>query len=344
MLLSYKLSCGGAYMGLISLPKETSPTNQKYVINRPKGSLAERIRYTVKKYWFYYLLFMPVVAYYIIFKYVPMPGIQIAFKDYNFRLGIWGSPWTDNYGFKHFINFLTSGEFQRVFGNTVRIAVKEFLIGFPMPIILALLLNEVRHSKYKRFIQTTTYMPHFISYVVVYAIVYNVLGYNGLVNGIRNLLGKDPYLYMGDKNMYDSIFVWSGVWKGVGWGSIIYLAQLTNANPELYEAAIIDGAGRWRLMWHVSLPILRTLISIQIILAMGGLFSVNFTKTLVFINDMVQTRAETVGYHVYQKGLKTVNNYSYATAVGLFNSILGLILTIIVNKIAKMVDEEGGIW
>lgn len=298
----------------------------------------------MKRYWIFYAFFIPVAAYYIIFKYIPMPGIQIAFKDYSFRLGIWGSPWTTDFGFKHFIRFFTSGEFSRVFGNTLTLSILGQIIGFPCPIILALLLNEMKMPKYKRFIQTLSYLPHFVSFVVVYAIMYNFFSLNGFVNGIRDTLGMERIMYLGDKNLYKWFFIFSGVWQGVGWSSIIYLAQLSRVDMEQYEAAMIDGATRMQKMWHITLPCLRPLISYQLVMSMGGILSVGLTKTMVMMNDMVRPVAETTAYYVYYSGLMTVNQYSYSTAVGLFEAVLSLILVITTNYLAKKIDEDGGIW
>ena len=298
----------------------------------------------MKRYWIFYAFFLPVAIYYIVFKYVPLPGIQIAFKDYSFRLVIWGSPWTSDYGFKHFIRFLTNGEFQRVFGNTLTLTLLGQLIGFPCPIILALLLNEMKMPKYKKFVQTISYLPHFVSFVVVYAIMYNFFSLDGFVNGIREALGMDRIMYLGDKSLYKWFYVLSGIWQGVGWSSIIYLAQLSRVDVEQYEAADIDGASRMQKMWCITLPALRPLISLQLIMSMGGILSVGLTKTMVMMNDMVRSVAETTSYYVYYTGLMTINQYSYSAAVGLFEAVLSLLLVIITNWIAKKVDEDGGIW
>lgn len=298
----------------------------------------------MKRYWIFYLFFLPVAVYYIVFRYVPMPGIQIAFKDYSFRLGIWGSPWTSDYGFKHFIRFLTNGEFTRVFGNTLTLTFLGLFIGFPCPIILALLLNEMKMPKYKRFIQSVSYLPHFVSFVVVYAIMHNLFSLNGLVNGIRDMLGMNRIIYLGDKGLYKWFYVFSGVWQGVGWSSIIYLAQLSRVDVEQYEAADIDGAKRMQKIWYITLPCLRPLISLQLVMAMGGILNVGLTKTMVMMNDMVRTVAETTSYYVYYTGLMTVNQYSYSAAVGLFEAVLSLALVIFTNWAAKKVDEDGGIW
>ena len=304
----------------------------------------QRIGKTLQRYWIYYALFIPVAVYYIMFHYKPLVGVVIAFKDYAFGKGIWGSPWTSEYGFHHFIRFLTAGEFNRVFFNTVILAAMRIAFGFPAPIILALMFNEVRSQKYKKFLQTVSYLPHFISFVVVYAILYNFFGYDGFFNAIRRLMGKEPVLFLGNVKYYRWFFTLSAMWKEMGWGAIIYLAALSRVNVELYEAADLDGATRLQKMFHISLAEIRPLISMQLILTMGGLFSVSMDQTMVMTNDMVNSVAEVLSYYVYRVGLLSVNQFSYSTAVGLFNSMLSLIMVLLTNWVAKKVDEEGGLW
>lgn len=312
------------------------------------AALKERRRRTlwkkIKRCWIFYALFLPVLAFYIIFHYIPLTGIQIAFKDFKFKGGIWGSPWTSEHGLHHFIRFVTNPDFGRLWRNTLQQSSLRILIGFPSPIILALLLNEMKWPIYKKVLQSISYLPHFVSFVVVYAIIHNFFGYHGFVNGARMALGYEPYLYLGDRVLYKWFYVLSDVWKGVGWGSIIYLASLSRVSVELYEAANIDGATRMQKLWYITLAELRPLISLQFVMTMGGLFSTSFDQTLIMINDMVTPTAETINYYVYQQGMLTINQYSYATAIGLFNSILSLLMVFITNKVAKMVDEDGGIW
>jgi putative aldouronate transport system permease protein len=298
----------------------------------------------MKRYWIFYAFFLPVAVYYIIFKYIPIAGIQIAFKDYSFKLGIWGSPWTSDYGFKYFIRFLSNGELPRLFSNTMTLSILGIVIGFPAPIILALLLNEMKWPRYKRVLQSISYLPYFVSFVVVYAIMHNFFSYNGFINGIRSLLGQERILYLGSKNLYKWFYVLSSVWKGVGWSSVIYLAALSRVDIELYEAADLDGATRLQKTWHITLASLRPLISLQFIMTMGGLFSTSFSQTLIMLNDMNVAVAETIDYYIYQTGLLKINQYSYSAAVGLFNALLSLMMVILTNTVAKKIDEDGGIW
>lgn len=298
----------------------------------------------LRRYWIFYAFFLPVFVYYLLFHYKPLMGVVIAFKDYKFAGGIWGSPWTSEHGFHHFIRFLTSGEFTRVFGNTVLLAVMRIVFGFPAPIILALMLNEVRSDKYKKTLQTISYLPHFVSYVVVYAVLYCFFSYDGFINGVRAALGLDRELFLGNPAYYRWFFTFSNVWKEIGWGAIIYLAALSRVNVELYEAADLDGASRMQKLIHITLAELRPLISMQLVLTMGGLFSVSLDQTMVFTNKMVSSVAEVMSYYVYRVGLLSANQFSYSTAVGLFNSLLGLAMVLLTNWGAKKIDEDGGLW
>ena len=298
----------------------------------------------LRRYWIFYAFFLPVFVYYLLFHYKPLMGVVIAFKDYKFAGGIWGSPWTSEHGFHHFIRFLTSGEFTRVFGNTVLLAVMRIVFGFPAPIILALMLNEVRSDKYKKTLQTISYLPHFVSYVVVYAVLYCFFSYDGFINGVRAALGLSRELFLGNPAYYRWFFTFSNVWKEIGWGAIIYLAALSRVNVELYEAADLDGASRMQKLIHITLAELRPLISMQLVLTMGGLFSVSLDQTMVFTNKMVSSIAEVMSYYVYRVGLLSANQFSYSTAVGLFNSLLGLAMVLLTNWGAKKIDEDGGLW
>ena len=295
----------------------------------------------LRKYGVVYLMFLPVIAYYIIFHYKPMVGVMIAFKNYTFAGGIWGSKWV---GLKHFQRFLGNGEFWRIFKNTVTLAALRILFTFPAPIILALMFNEVRSQKYKKVLQTISYLPHFVSFVIVYAVFYNFFSYDGVINNLRVAMGLDKVLYLGSTAHYRGLFVGMALWKEVGWGAIIYLASLSRVSPELYEAAEIDGAGKLKQIIHVTLPAIRPIISIQFVRTMGGILSVSFDQTLVMNNVMVAQVADVLSYYIYQIGLLSRNQFSYATAMGLFDSALSVLIVILTNKGAKLIDEEGGLW
>jgi putative aldouronate transport system permease protein len=302
-----------------------------------KRSLAK----ILKQYWVLYALFVPVIIFYIIFHYIPMVGIIIAFKNYNFIGGIWNSDWV---GMKHFTRFLTNNEFWRVFRNTVTLAALRILITFPAPIILALLLNEVKNARYKKTLQTISYLPHFVSFVIVYAVFYNVLSFDGFLNSVREMLGMSKVLYLGSPKHYRLLFVVMALYKEVGWGAIIYLASLSRVSPELYESAQVDGAKKLRQIWHVTLPGIRPIISIQFVRTMGSILAVSFEQTLVMNNSMVSSVADVMSYYIYKVGLLSANQFSYATAIGLFDSAIALGIVIMMNYGAKKIDEDGGLW
>lgn len=301
----------------------------------------QKLMNRIKRYIPLYLIFLPVFLYYVIFHYVPMVGIIIAFKNYNFMDGILGSQWV---GLENFERFFLNGDFWAVFKNTFVLAFLRILFTFPAPIIFAILINEMRLKKFKSIIQTVSYLPHFISWVVVYGILYNFFSADGFINQIIKIFGGESVLFMGMAQYYRALFVGSAVWKELGWGAIIYLAALASVNTELYEAAMIDGANRLQRLWHITLPGIRGVISIMFVLAMGGILSVSFEQTLVMINPSVSSVANVIDYYIYNVGLLKVNNFSYATAVGLFRSVLALILVLITNWGAKKIDEEGTIW
>ena len=296
---------------------------------------------TIKRYMPFYVMFAPVFIYYLIFAYAPMGGLLMAFKDYNFVDGIFGSPWA---GFKHFEKFISNGDFWHVLKNTLSISFLRILFSFPAPIILALMLHEVKHSGYKRFIQTATYLPHFISWVVVYGILYNFFSLDGVINQIRALFGAEPVSYLGLKDYYRGLYVGSAIWKEIGWSAIIYLAALSGVDAQLYEAADIDGVNRWQKVWYITLPSIRSIISVQLILTFGQVLNVGFEQVLVMYNAVVSEVAETLDYYIYRVGLLQANNFGYATAVGMFRGVVSLIFVMITNYLSNKVDEDGGIW
>ena len=297
-----------------------------------------------KQYWPLYLMFVPVAAFYIIFHYKPLAGIIIAFKNYNFAQGIWGSAWTTEYGFRHFIRFISNGEFWRIFWNTVILAALRIAVTFPAPVFLALMFNEVKSQKYKKVLQTFSYLPHFVSFVIVYAIFYSFFALDGFINNFRAIFNLDKILWLGSVKYYRGIFVGMGLWKEIGWGAIIYLAAISRVNPDLYEAADIDGASKLRKMWHITLPAIRPIVSISFIRTMGGILDVSFEQTLIMNNSMVSSIADVLSFYIYKIGILGINQYSYATAMGLFNSLLALAIVILTNVGAKKIDEDGGLW
>jgi len=298
----------------------------------------------LRQFWPLYLMFVPVAAFFIIFHYKPLFGIIIAFKEYNFAQGIWGSSWASDNGFRHFIRFISNGEFWRIFWNTVILAAFRILVTFPAPVILALMFNEVKSQNYKKILQTFSYLPHFVSFVIVYAIFYSFFALDGFINNIRILFGLDKILWLGSTKYYRGIFVGMGLWKEIGWGAIIYLAAISRVNPDLYEAADIDGASKFMKMWHITLPAIRPIVSISFVRTMGSILDVSFEQTLIMNNNMVSSIADVLSYYIYKIGILGINQYSYATAMGLFNSLLALGIVILTNFGAKKIDEDGGLW
>ncbi len=287
-------------------------------------------------------MILPLV-YVIMFRYVPMVGVQIAFKDFNVTQGIWGSPWT---GFENFTRFFQSYQFTRVIANTILLSFYSLIAGFPMPIIFALCLNALRSQRFKKFSQMLTYIPHFISVVVLVSIVMQmlnpVLGVFGVVyTAIFNKTAPD---LMAMPSAFPHVYVWSGIWQNMGWGTIIYMAALSNVDPELHEAAEIDGASRFRRCLHIDFPTILPTTVIMLILRSGNIMSVGFEKTFLMQNNLNLRSSEVISTYVYKVGLVTGGgNFSYASAIGLFNSVINLLMIVFVNQISKKVSETS-LW
>nr|WP_241243116.1 ABC transporter permease subunit [Paenibacillus whitsoniae] len=287
-----------------------------------------------------YLLFLPTLAYFIIFHYVPMYGLQIAFKNFNPVKGIAGSPWV---GFDNFERFFESYQLTTIIRNTLGISIYELLVAFPAPIILALMINQLTSERFKRFVQTITYAPHFISTVVVVGIVYLLLSpKTGAVNSFLGLFGIDPIFFMGSPDWFKTVFVFSGVWQSVGWGTIIYLAALTAVNPDLHEAATVDGATKLQRVLHVDIPSIMPTVIIMLIMNMGHIMSVGFEKVYLMQNQLNIDSSETIQTYVYKAGLVQAQ-YSYASAIGLFNTVINFILLIAVNQLSKSM-KQSSLW
>lgn len=301
------------------------------------------IREVFKRYWQLYLLFIPVAAWYLLFCYEPMTNITIAFKKFSVIRGIAGSPWV---GWANFEQLFAALMFWRAFRNTLIISAQNLVFGFPAPIIFALLLNEITAPRFKKAVQTISYLPHFISWSVAGGLVYMLLSLNtGTINNVIKALGGQPQNFIGMNAAFRKIVVISGIWKSLGWSAIVYLAAITGVDEQLYEAAYSDGAGRMSRLWHVTLPGIRSTISVMLILQVGNLLSVNFDQIYILLNEMVYETGETLDYYIYRVGLYSTNNFSQATAVGLIKSLIGFVLVLSTNLITKkLTDGEGGIW
>ncbi|CAI6085674.1 ABC transporter permease [Cohnella sp. JJ-181] len=283
-----------------------------------------------------YIMLVPVIAYYVLFYYVPMYGLQIAFKDYAPGLGMWGSDWV---GFRYFHDFFNSYYFWRLLRNTLLLSFYELLFGFPASIILALLLNELRSSRLKRFVQTVTYMPHFISLVVVAGMLVDFLARDGLINNMLSWFGAEPIAFLRESGWFRTIFISSNIWQSVGWGSIIYLSAMSGIDPSLYEAARVDGASRWRQTLSVTLPGIMPTIVILLILQIGHFMSVGADKILLLYNSSTYETADVIGTFVYRKGILE-SNFSYSSAVGLFNALINFSLLVLANAISRRTSEN----
>ena len=285
-----------------------------------------------------YLMLIPAIVYYIIFCYVPMYGVTIAFKDFNPMLGIWKSSWQ---GFDTFRQLFAMEKFYSVFWNTIRISVIRLIFGFPFPIIVALLLNELRYTKLKKTIQTAIYIPNFISWVILGGILTSILSMdNGIVNQVIKALGFQPVGFLTDERYFVPTLVVSMIWKGFGWNTIIYLAAITGIDPQLYDAATVDGANRWQRLLHITLPCIRSVIVVVLITRIGGLMQAGFEQIFVLYHPGVYGTADIIDTYVYRMGLQE-GKFELATAVGLFKSIINFGLLVAANKIARMAGEEG---
>lgn len=286
-----------------------------------------------------YLLMLPVLVYYFIFCYLPMYGVIIAFKDYIPSKGIIGSSWV---GLKNFITFFQSYYFIRILKNTLVISINSIVYGFPAPIILALLINEIRGSIFKRTVQTLTYLPHFISLVVICGLIKDFTADTGVLNDLLVFFGAERVTMLNVPSLFLPIYVISDIWQGVGWGSIIYLASLSNIDPQLYEASTIDGAGRWKQTWYVTIPGILPAIVIMLILRLGGILSVGFEKIILLQNPAIYETSDVISTFVYRRGLQQFD-WSYSTAVGLFNSVVNFIMLITANIISRRVNDTS-LW
>jgi len=297
---------------------------------------------TIRKHGELLTLFLFSFVFFFIFKYGPLYGVVIAFKDFRVVDGIWGSPWV---GFKHFIELFQNSDFYRLLKNTLLLNLYLLMFAFPAPIILALLLNEVRSRYFQRFIQTTMYLPHFVSWVIMSGlIIYFLSPTSGVIAEITGWFGKEPVFYMGKKEYFRSIVVSTAILKDLGWGSIIYFAALTGINPELQESAIIDGANRWQRIIKINIPSIMPTIAIMFILSLGGFLSANFEQIINLLNPVTFETGDVIDTYVYRVGLQQFQ-YSYTAAIGLFKSLVGLLLILGANMtIRKLSRGENGLW
>lgn len=292
--------------------------------------------YNIREHYDLYLLAIPGVLFYLTFHYAPMVGVQIAFRDYLPSVGIWASPWV---GMKYFNRFFSSYQFLQLIGNTLSVSVYQLAIGFPFPILLAVMLNEVRHNKYKKMVQMVTYAPHFVSLVVVVAMMHLFFGQSdGFVNNLREAMGLPRLAFMGGPQYFRHMYVWSGIWQGIGWNSIIFISALAGVPVELHEAAVAEGANKLQRIRHIDLPHILPTAIVMLILNTGNILSVGFEKAFLLQNQQNLRASQVISTYVYKMGLE-MGQLSFSASVGLFNSVVTFIVMIAVNWIARRVSQ-----
>lgn len=295
-------------------------------------------QYVVQHKWLY-LLILPGIIYFIMFRYIPMGGLIIAFQEYSPFKGMWNSPWV---GFGQFQKFFGTADFSRLLINTLGISILQLIFFFPAPIILSLFLNEVRHNGYKRVVQTLVYIPHFVSWVIVASLTYQLFNVtDGVFNVIYGAIsGGQTFDILSKSSAFWGLIVGQDIWRETGYGTIVFLAALSSVDQELYEAARVDGAGRWRLMWHITLPAIRGTIIMMLILRVGGILNTGYEQIFLMRNDLNIARAEVFDTYIYTKGIRS-GQYSFSTAAGMFKSIVGMIMVLAADRTAKLFGESG---
>ena len=308
---------------------------------KPVGPI-DRLWYVTKRDKWLLMMVVPGIVFFILFHFLPLYGVIIAFKDFSVGRGIMGSPWADPW-YRHFEQFFRSFFFFRLVRNTFQISLYSLLWGFPVPIMFALLLNELRDGPFKKITQTISYMPHFVSTVVLTGIIINMLApSNGLINNIIFSLGGTRHSFLTDRTWFRSIFIGTGIWMSFGFSSIIYIASLAGIDPQLYEAARIDGAGRWKCMWHISLPGISNTTIILLILSLGNLLRVGYERMILMYSTPVFEVADVISTYTFRTGLLDTQ-YSFAAAVGLFNSVVSVVMLVTFNRVARKVSSVS-IW
>lgn len=308
---------------------------------RKKPSLGARFLDEMRRNYVLYIMAIPVVLYFFLFCYLPMFGIVVAFQDHNIRKGITGSDWV---GLENFIHFFKNPEFFLILKNTVLISLYSIIFGFPAPIIFALLLNEIKNLKYKKIIQTVTYLPHFISMVVICSMIMRFFGYGGIITSLlNNILGANRPGYITDTAAFRSIYVGTDIWQGIGWGSIIYISALSSIDQELYEAAVIDGAGKWKQVVHITIPGILPTIVILFIMRMGSILTVGYEKLMLLRTADTDSIAKVISLYIYDRGIAGTGgvDYGLSSAVGIFSSIINILFLVITNKISTKLTDSG---
>lgn len=287
------------------------------------------------------LMMIPALLYFIIFCYLPMYGVVLAFKDYRVVDGIMGSPWV---GMKYFEQAFEDPYFLKTVSNTIMIGLLKLLVGFPVPILFAVLLNELQYKRYKKLVQTVSYLPYFMSWVILGSIFFSLFSLDGPVNSILSALGFEKIMFMSNSGWFRPVLILTDVWKGFGWGSVLYLAAIAGIDQQIYEAAKIDGANRFQTIWHMTLPSILPVICINLILSLSGIMNAGFDQIFNMYNETVYDVADIIDTYVYRLGIKSME-YSLSTAVGLFKSAIGLVMVVSVNFLVRKVGgKENALW
>lgn len=293
----------------------------------------------LKKTWILYLFLLPSLVYLVIFHYAPLYGVQIAFRNFKPHLGIWNSKWV---GWKHFETFFSSYNFSSLLCNTLGLSIFQILVSFPLPILFALILHYCTNLHFKKIIQTVSYAPHFISTVVLVGMCQLLFAVNGPVNLVSGIFGNTPVNFLGKTELFQPIYVWSGVWQNMGWNAILYISVLTAVSPELHEAAVVDGANKFQRVLHIDIPSLLPTAIIMLILSVGNLMSLGFEKAYLLQNDANLSSSELISTYVYKIGIQKAQ-YSYSSAIGLFNNVINFVLLLTVNRVARSLGDTS-LW
>ena len=321
----------------VEIANKTSPNSDALQV---KSTILAKAKKSIKRHWQLYLLVIPPVLYFLIFKYIPMLNSVIAFKDYSVVKGIWGSEWV---GFKHFEMFFNNPQFWVLIKNTFYLSLYSLAVGFPIPIILALCLNEIKNGVFKKTVQLVTYAPYFISTVIIVSMLTLMFSPRlGIINQLFTLLNLESIDFLGMPGMFRDIYVWSDVWQHAGYSAIIYLAALSGVDPAQYEAARVDGATRLQKIIYIDIPSIMPVATIILILSVGNIMALGFEKVFLLQNPLNLSTSEVISTYVYKIGLLNAN-FSFATAVGLFNSVINLILLVVVNATSKKISKNG-LW
>ena len=297
----------------------------------------------IRRYWQLYLLLLLPMLYLLIFKYIPMIYIQIAFKKYSIVQSVWKMPLAANHGFQYFIQAFADRDFRNALRNMVVLNLLDLVIGFPIPIIFAIVLNELPFQRFKKFTQTVAYMPHFLSWVIIYGLALQLFAPStGLINVILNNMGRESVPFLNDSAHWVATYIFLGVWQSFGWNSIVYLAAIAGINRDLYEAAAVDGAGRFQRIWHITLPGIKPTIVILLIMAIGNIVGSNFDRPYALQNNLVMDWANVIATYVYRRGIKGLQ-FSLTTAVGFFQSVVGVFFLLGANWLSRKLGERG-LW